>query len=121
LPLVLDVDRNLEKLEVAIPESTAKTLAEYTAWVRQCRDMSSEEATTSTIDYALREVFRRDRLWRDRRRKGEETTDATRPPAATTARPFPTALPEPKPSATASTTAVRPDPPPRVPPTVGKS
>ena len=50
LPLVLDVDRCLERLEVAIPESTARTLAEYTGWVTECRHMTAEEATTTTID-----------------------------------------------------------------------
>ena len=68
LPLVLDADRNLDQLEVAIPEATARTLTEYTDWVRQCRNMTAEEATTVMVDYALREVFRRDWLWRNRRR-----------------------------------------------------
>jgi hypothetical protein len=120
LPLVLDTDRSLEKLEVAIPESTAKALAEYAAWVRQCRDMTVEEATTSTIDYALREVFRRDRLWRDRQRKGREQGGAAPPPTAATRTTFPTALPEPRPSAVASATPARSDGAARVPPPAGK-
>jgi hypothetical protein len=67
-PLVLDTDRNLTKIELALPAGTAKTLSEYTAWVQHCADMGADEATTTTVDFALREVFRRDRLWHSERR-----------------------------------------------------
>ena len=97
LPLVLGEDRSLETIEVAIPEGTAKVLAEYTAWVRGCRDMRPEGATTATVDYALRELFRRDRLWRDRQRS-PQSKGAAVPPAAPAATPrLPTAIPEHRP------------------------
>jgi hypothetical protein len=90
-PLVLDIDRNLTTIELALPTATAKTLAEYAAWVRQCADITTEEATTTTVDFALREVFRRDRLWRDERRIPDQKPLA----APITATPSPTALPGP--------------------------
>lgn len=117
LPLVLEDERRLETLEVTIPEDTAETLAEYTAWVRQCRDMTTEEAVTAVIDYALRELFRRDRLWRNR--GSEEGGGKARAPAATP-RPLPTALPEQRPAAS-GTTLPRPEGAARVPPTTVKS
>jgi hypothetical protein len=119
LPLVLDGDRSQRTLEVAIPESTAATLDEYAEWVRQHRNMTAEEATTATIDYALREVFRRDRLWRNRGKGEGEATG--RPPGPAAPRSFPTALPEPRTSLNV-TTAARPETPAsaRVPPTPGK-
>jgi hypothetical protein len=87
-PLVLDVVRNLTTIELALPAATAKTLAEYAAWVRQCADLTVEEATTTTVDFALREVFRRDRLWRDERRIPDQKPVA----APSTVTPSPTAL-----------------------------
>jgi hypothetical protein len=118
LPLVLDTARSLERLEVAIPESTAKTLAEYTVWVRHSKNMTAEEATTATVDYALREVFRRDRLWRNLGQEAEKgATVSSAAPAQP--RPFPTALPEPRPGA-AGTTLPRPESVARVPPTTAK-
>jgi hypothetical protein len=90
-PLVLDSDRNLTTIELALPSATAKTLVEYAAWVRQCADITTEQATTTTVDFALREVFRRDRLWRDERRIPEQKPMA----ASTSAAPAPTALPSP--------------------------
>ena len=122
LPLVLDADKSLETLMVSLPEPTAKTLADYVAWVRNCRNMSAEEAITATVDYALREVFRRDRLWRDRGRREGDAEGRTVPPAAP--RPFvpsPTALPEPKPVASVANATARAEIPTRVPPTAGKA
>ena len=110
LPLVLEDVRRLETLEVAIPESTAETLAEYTDWVRHCREMTTQEAVTAAIDYALRELFRRDRLWRNR---GREEGGGIARPAAATPRPLPTALPEPRAVAAGTT---RPEGGARLPP-----
>ncbi|MES1207092.1 MAG: hypothetical protein ABUS79_14235 [Pseudomonadota bacterium] len=92
-PLVLDADFNLTKIDVALPASTVKTLTEYATWVQRCGDMTAEAATTATVDFALREVFRRDHLWRDERRIPERRPPEN--PAATTtpALPPPTGTP----------------------------
>jgi hypothetical protein len=122
LPLVLTEDRTLETIEVAIPEGTAKALAAYTAWVRGCRDMRIEEATTATIDYALREVFRRDRLWRDRQRSPQAKSPSSPPSAPSVSPRPPTVLPEPRPLPGSSVPAARAESPARIPaPTSVKS
>ena len=53
-PLVLETDRNLTKIELALPGGTAKTLAEYAAWVEHCAGMGADQAITTTVDFALR-------------------------------------------------------------------
>jgi hypothetical protein len=52
------------------------SFVEYVAWVQRCSDKTADDATTATVDFALREVFRRDRLWRDERRIPERTPAA---------------------------------------------
>ena len=121
LPLVLGEDRSLETVQVALPEGTAKVLAEYTAWVRGCRDMRPEEAVTATIDYALRELFRRDRLWRDRQRSPQAKGPASPTPSQPANPRLPTALPEPRSFPGASVPGVRPDTPARMSPPGVKS
>ena len=85
-PLVLEAEPNLSKIEVALPASTAAPLAEYVAWVQLCSGKSADEAMTVTVDFALREVFRRDRLWRDERR-GRGARPGPEPAAATVVAP----------------------------------
>jgi hypothetical protein len=89
LPLVLEAELNVSKIEVALPITTVETLTEYVAWVQRCGDKTVDAATTATVDFALRELFRRDRLWRDERRIPERTPP-TKPPATP-----PPALPPP--------------------------
>jgi hypothetical protein len=89
-PLVLDAELNLTKVEVAVPEATAKTLGEYVIWVQRCSDKTAEAADTATVDFALREVFRRDRLWRDERRIPEQRPPVIKPTITPSPLPLPT-------------------------------
>jgi hypothetical protein len=92
-PLVLETDRNLTKIELALPGGTAKTLTEYAAWVQHCADMGTDQAITTTVDFALREVFRRDRLWHSERRIPDKKSASAAPngglpsPAGSTSNP----------------------------------
>ncbi len=81
-PLVLEGNRARVTIELEIASETADDLKEYTRWVELSSSVTTAEATFSTVDYALREVFRRDRLWKESRRQSE------RPPnGASTAAP----------------------------------
>ena len=75
-PLVLEGSRARAKIEVELPEATAEELHEYARWVELSGSMATKDALVATVDYALHEVFRRDRLWQERRRKGAEPAQA---------------------------------------------
>ena len=75
-PLVLENDRSREAVEVQINSETARELAEYAAWVESSGALSTADATFKTVEYALREVFRRDRVWQDWRRTRERQKGA---------------------------------------------
>lgn len=89
LPLVLEAELNVSKIEIALPITTAETLTEYVTWVQRCGDKTVDAATTATVDFALRELFRRDRLWRDERRVPEPPPAAKLPPSPSPALPPP--------------------------------
>src|SRR5882672_2820886 len=84
-PLVLEGNRARVKIELEIASVTADDLKEYTRWVELSSSLTTAEATFSTVDYALREVFRRDRLWKESRRQRDRPTNGP-PPAAPPAR-----------------------------------
>ena len=75
-PLVLENDRSREVVEVQINSDTARELAEYAAWVESSGALTTSDATFKTVEYALREVFRRDRVWQERRRKRDQPRGA---------------------------------------------
>lgn len=104
-PLVLETEQKLLEVRLPLPAGTAAMLTEYVAWVRECGDMNAEEATTKTVDFALRDVFRRDRLWRRRKtvdqhhpsaspptKDARQTIPASPPPPSSVARPTPSAV-----------------------------
>jgi hypothetical protein len=62
-PLVLEGSLARTKLEVELGEETASELTEYARWVELSSSLATGDAVFTTIDYALRELFRRDRLW----------------------------------------------------------
>jgi hypothetical protein len=101
-PLVLGDDRGRTKVTLEISERAAAELAEYARWVEQCSGMAASEAKFKTVDFALLETFRRDRVWQGQRRKsaGAEpippTASAATLPTATTRSPSPS-LPPPTP------------------------
>jgi hypothetical protein len=70
-PLVLEDDRRRVKIEIELPEGTADELNEYARWVEISSTVTTADALSRTAQYALREVFRRDRLWQERRRGGD--------------------------------------------------
>jgi len=69
-PLVLGEDRNRERIEIELSGAMARELAEYAAWVELSSSLTTADAAGTTVEYALREVFRRDRVWQERRRAG---------------------------------------------------
>jgi hypothetical protein len=100
-PLVLGEDFARTKVTVEISERTAEMLADYTRWVEKSAGISSNEARFKTVDFALREIFRRDRVWQAEQRAPSEpakaapvvtSAPAPRVPAAT-----PPSLPPPAP------------------------
>lgn len=82
-PLVLEGGRARAKLEVELGEETAGELKEYARWVELSSSLATGDAVFTTVDYALRELFRRDRLWRAAKRSPahQETAPATAPAA----------------------------------------
>ena len=94
-PLVLSERRTRTKVEIEIGAETADELAEYVRWVETSQGMATADARAATVEFALRDVFKRDRLWREWRRKGEvvERLATTRRSAGADTRfPLPTAL-----------------------------
>jgi hypothetical protein len=104
-PLVLEGCRVRVKIEIEIPEATADELQDYARWVELSSSVATKDALFATVDYALRDVFRRDRLWQVRRRKGAEAEPAPSTKAASAPASPPSPLPPPS-------AAVRPVPSP---------
>ena len=71
-PLVLGEDHGRTKVTLEISERTAGELAEYTRWVEQWSGIAATEAKFKTVDFALREIFRRDRVWQAEKRAPSE-------------------------------------------------
>jgi hypothetical protein len=67
-PLVLGEEYARTKLSLEIGERTAEMLAAYTRWVEKSAGISANEARFKTVDFALREIFRRDTVWQAERR-----------------------------------------------------
>jgi hypothetical protein len=100
-PLVLGEDQGRTKVTLEISERAAGELAEYTRWVEQWSGIAAREAKFKTIDFALREVFRRDRVWQATRRgasepeQGKTAPVVTPPSAPSSAAATPPSLPPP--------------------------
>jgi hypothetical protein len=93
-PLVLEGSRARAKIEVELSEATSEELNEYARWVELSGSIATKDALFATVDYALHEVFKRDRLWRERRRKGADSEPVRTPKASQSATP-PASLPPP--------------------------
>ena len=89
-PLVLTERRTRTKIEIEVGAEEAQELAEYVRWVEASEGMSTADARAATVEFALRNVFKRDRLWQERRRAGEA---ADRPPRRASAPDVPAAIP----------------------------
>lgn len=100
-PLVLGEDHARAKVILEISERVDEELDAYTRWVEKSSGISADEARFKTIDFALREVFRRDRVWQAERRAPSEPAKAapvvTPTPPARPAAPTPPSLPPPGP------------------------
>ena len=82
-PLVLGDDRGRAKVTLEISERAAGELAEYARWVEQFSGMAASEAKFMTVDFALREIFRRDRVWQTKRRSASDPEPGKAAPAVT--------------------------------------
>jgi hypothetical protein len=100
-PLVLGEDYARTKVTLEIGERTAEVLADYARWVEKSAGISVAEARFKTVDFALREIFRRDAVWQAERRTPSESAKAaasvTVTPAPRTAAAAPPSLPPPTP------------------------
>ena len=76
-PLVLDEPKSRQKTEIELSTVTASEFAEYAAWVEMSSSLNTADAKSKTVEFALRDLFRRDRLWRER-----QSAAAPKPPAA---------------------------------------
>jgi hypothetical protein len=102
-PLVLGEDFARTKVTLEISERTAEVLTDYTRWVEKSAGISANEARFKTVDFALREIFRRDAVWQAERRAPSEPATAAAPvtaappPASRPAAAAPSSLPPPTP------------------------
>ena len=90
-PLVLEQESARTKVTLEISERAAAELAEYTRWVEQYSGMQASEAKFKTVDFALRETFRRDLVWQAHRRPSPQANST--PPAPAPTAPAPAAPP----------------------------
>jgi hypothetical protein len=89
MPLVLDTDWSVTMIELELPTETVEALREYAAWVQQRATMTIEAATNATVNFALRHVFRRDRLWQEHRKNPDGHARAASTPSASAPQPSP--------------------------------
>jgi hypothetical protein len=75
-PLVLEGSQARARIDVDLGEDTAEELKEYARWVELSSSLATGNAVSATVDYALCELFRRDRLWRAKKR-GTEPQEVT--------------------------------------------
>lgn len=100
-PLVLGEDQGRTKVTLELSDGAAAELAEYAFWVEQCSGATASEARFKTVDFALREIFRRDRVWQAKRRAAPEPAPAkaatvlAQPPAVRPVPATPPSLPPP--------------------------
>ena len=86
-PLVLDELKSRQKAEIELTMATASEFAEDAAWVETSSSLNTADAKAATIEFALRDLFRRDRVWQERQRALARETSA--PTAANGHRPLP--------------------------------
>ena len=94
-PLVLEGGRARVKVELEIGDRTVEELKEYVRWVERSSAVEGRDALFKTADFALRDLFRRDRLWQERRKRrdnGDHRELPTAPQALTSPAPMPPPL-----------------------------
>ena len=84
-PLVLEGIQKRETILTEVSADTAEELSAYAVWVRESASakLTPAEAMSKTIDFALREIFSRDKCWQEHKRTGgrEVGTEETAAPA----------------------------------------
>lgn len=88
-PLVLEEEHARTKVTLEISERAAEELVRYTRWVEKCSGITSNDARFKTVDFALREIFRRDGVWQAEKRAPSEPAKAAAPAVAPAAAPRP--------------------------------
>ena len=111
-PLVLGDDCGRTKVTLEVTERAADELAEYTRWVEECSGLTASEAKFKTVDFALRETFRRDRVWQEKQNSSTGAAPPSSPPTPPSPTRSPAAL---APRAVAATPPSLPPPAPREP------
>jgi hypothetical protein len=71
-PLVLEGAQKRETILTEVSADTAQELSEYAVWVKESAPMkmTPAEATSKTIDFALRDLLSRDKCWQAYKRTG---------------------------------------------------
>jgi hypothetical protein len=98
-PLVLEGSQARVKLEVEVIDATADELTEYVRWVELSSSIATSDAKSKTVDFALRDLFRHDRLWKEHQKNGGRLESPPASAAPTAAAPSPAPLPPPASSA----------------------
>jgi|SRR5579863_4014178 len=109
-PLVLEGAEKRETILIEVSADTAQELSAYAAWVKESAPakLTPAEAMSKTIDFALRDVFARDKCWQEQMRTGSRALEtAESPRSAPAATPPSTSSP---PSRTATAPSLLPPP-----------
>lgn len=69
----------LGTVELEIGADAAADFADYVRWVEMSEGMSTADARAATVEFPLRAVFKRDRLWHEWRQKAA-AADVSRQP-----------------------------------------
>ena len=84
-PLVLEGAQKRETILTEVSADTAQELSAYAAWVKESAPakLTPAEATSKTIDFALRDVFARDKCWQEHKRRASRAVGTGEiPPSA---------------------------------------
>lgn len=68
-PLVMEAIRARMTMDLPMADATGDELKEYVRWVELTSAVTTNDALFATVDFALRDLFRRDRLWQEQRRR----------------------------------------------------
>src|SRR5450755_1466835 len=71
-PLVLEDTQKRETILTEIAADTAQELSEYAAWVRESAPtkMTPAEAVSKIVNFAVSDLFGRDKCWHEYKRAG---------------------------------------------------
>jgi hypothetical protein len=86
-PLVLEETQKRETILTEVSADTAQELSEYAAWVRESAPtkMTSTEAVSKTVNFAVRDLFARDKRWHEHKRTDGRPPSTDETPSAPSA------------------------------------